>query len=120
MTAAVLFFSDLRGALTSLQLSDFIPGVLWLLWITILFVKLKGIDVRDDVTKLCYMAVVLSFGCLLLIALPTMWGSRRTPLENVILAGFFIGAAHVRWILVRNSGGTQAVSSKSKDGVKAK
>lgn len=120
MTAAVLFFSDLRGALGSLQLADFIPAALWLLWITVLFVKLKGIDVRDDVTKLCYMAVVLTFGCALLIALPTMWGSYRTPLENILLAGLFIGAAHFRWILAGSAGAAQAVSSKNKGGPKSK
>ncbi len=120
MTALVPFFSDLSSALKSLQFSDFIPTILWLLWITILFIKLKGIDLRDDLTKLCYMVVVLAFGCLLLIALPAIWGSYRSPLENVLLAGLFIAAAHFRWILASGTGGQQTVTSKRKGDVKAK
>lgn len=120
MTVLAPFFNDLSSALKSLQFADFIPTILWMLWITILFIKLKGIDLRDDLTKLCYMVVVSAFGGLLLIALPTVWGSYRTPLENVLLAGLFIAAGYFRWILAGGTSGPQIVTSKSKSDVKAK
>ena len=120
MTVLVPFFNDLSSALKSLQFADFIPTILWMLWISLLFIKLKGIDLRDDLTKLCYMVVVSAFGGLLLIALPTVWGSYRTPLENVLLAGLFIAAAHFRWTLAGGTAGPQTVTSKSKGDVKAK
>ena len=114
MTFMALFLSDFRVALMSLQVLDFLPAVLWMLWIAILVLKLKGIDGRDDVTKLSYIAVVAAIGCLLLIALPTMWGSVRTPLESVLLAGFFVVAAHVRWIIGSAGNLAQTVSSRAK------
>lgn len=120
MSQSVVFFTDLKLAISSLQIDDLAPILLWACWLGILLIKLKGIDIRDDVTKICYVGVIFSIGCVMLIGLPVLWGDRRSPLESVLLGGFFIAAAYCRWILASSPSQFYTSAMKSSEQTKSK
>jgi hypothetical protein len=117
MSELGLFIADLRLAFTSFQLSDFAPFILWSCWLLVLFTSLKGVDTRDDIVRLNYIAVIAAMGCALLVVLPTIWGEFKGSLESLLLAVLFVVSAQIRWIIAVPSGSAiqvRAVNSKNK------
>jgi len=111
-----MVLADLKSVVADLRPHHFAPIVLWGFWFIALFTSLKGVDRRDDITQIGYVAVILALGVILLIALPTVWKWQRTPRESSILIVFFILAARARWIIAGAKDPEKALAVKSTKG----
>ncbi len=113
MSPLLLILSDLKAAMAELKPLDFLPIIVWSLWIGTLIAGLKRIDLRDDVTQLSYIGVISAVGLILIAGVPAALGKPFAVRDGLILFVCFVLAARVRWLLATSSA-SQSIGITSK------
>lgn len=103
MSPVLLILSDLKAAMAELKPLDFLPFIVWTLWMGTLMAGLKRIDLRDDVTQLSYIGVISALGLILIAGVPAALGKPFAVRDGLILFVCFVLAARVRWLLATSS-----------------
>jgi len=103
LSPLLLILSDVKAAMAELKPLDFLPFIVWGLWIGTLMAGLKRIDLRDDVTQLSYIGAISALGLILIAGVPTALGKPFAVREGLILFVCFVLAARVRWLLATSS-----------------
>jgi hypothetical protein len=113
LSPLLLILSDLKAAMAELKPLDFLPIIVWSLWIGTLMAGLKRIDLRDDVTQLSYIGVISAVGLILIAGVPAALGKPFAVRDGLILFVCFVLAARVRWLLATSSA-SQSIGITSK------
>jgi hypothetical protein len=113
LSPALLILSDMKAMMTELRPLDFLPPIVWSLWIVGLMAGLKRIDLRDDVTQVSYIGVMSALGLILIAGIPAALGKPYSLREGLILFVCFMIAARVRWLLAA-SDPNQSIAIKLK------
>jgi hypothetical protein len=113
LSPLLLILSDLKAAMAEVKPLDFLPIIVWSLWIGALMAGLKRVDLRDDVTQLSYIGVISALGLILIAGVPTALGKPFAVRDGLILFVCFVLAARVRWLLATSSA-SQAIAIPAK------
>lgn len=108
--------ADLRSVLAGLRPGDFGPMIFGLLWLVILFVGLKGVDRRDEVTEFTYPAVMVALGTTFMLGLPLASNSSHSPLGIFLFVSALYALSSLRWILFKNKLQSAQASKQSSAG----
>ena len=92
---------DLKGIFADFRPHDFGTFVFWALWIWIVFASLKGVDRRDELAQVTYMAVVSAFGVLFILVFPLGRPPTYSPHGQIILFGALLLIPSLRWMMSR-------------------
>lgn len=96
-----LMMRDLRGIFADLRPHDFGTPFFWVMWLTIVAASLRGVDRRDEIAQITYMAFVSAFGVLFLVIFPIGHPKKYTPAGQLILFCILLLIPSVRWMLKR-------------------
>ena len=96
-----IFLTDLRSIFTDLDIRDLGRMLLWAFWFTVLLASLKGVDRRDELAQVTYMAVLAAFGVVFVLVFPIGVKSEYGPQSQLILFLMMLMVASVRWIVQR-------------------
>jgi hypothetical protein len=118
LSPLLLILSDIKAAMAELKPLDFLPIIVWSLWIGSLMAGLKRIDLRDDVTQLSYVGVISALGLILTVGVPTALGRPYSMRGALILFACFVLAARLRWMLAASEPSRAAVGKLKAAGKK--
>lgn len=96
-----LITMDLRGILRDFRPHDFGPFFFWSMWLWIVFSSLRGVDRRDELAQITYMAIVAAFGVLFLLVFPIGRSRTYTPHGQIILFSILLLVPSIRWMMRR-------------------
>lgn len=96
-----ILLSDLRAILTDFRLQDLGVPVFWGMWLSILFASLRGVDRREEITQVTYVAVVAAMGVFLLFMFPLGRKPVYSVHAQILIFLLILTAPSVRWLIKR-------------------
>lgn len=113
MSPLLLILSDIKAAMAELRPLDFLPLIVWSLWVIVLMASLKRIDLRDDLTQASYIAVISAIGLIMIAGVPFALGKPFSLRQGLVIFVCFVIAARVRWRLATSTA-SQSIAVKAK------
>lgn len=96
-----LMLMDLKGMLSDIRPHDFGPSFFWGMWFILVAASLRGIDRRDEIAQLTYMAFCSAFGVLFILVFPIGRPKNYTPTDQIIIFSMLILIPSIRWMMRR-------------------
>lgn len=113
LSPLLLILSDIKAAMAELRPLDFLPLIVWSLWVIVLMASLKRIDLRDDLTQASYIAVISAIGLIMIAGVPFALGKPFSLRQGLVIFVCFVIAARVRWRLATSTA-SQSIAVKAK------
>ena len=101
MLSLEIIMMDLRGIVSDFRPHHVGPFFFWAMWLATLFSSLRGVDRRDELAQLTYMAVLAALGVLFLFVFPLGRSKQYGPHEQIVLFSILLLIPSLRWIMVR-------------------
>jgi hypothetical protein len=113
-----VFIADLKEIFATLRFDELSPIFFVGLWLMALFASLRGIDRRDEMAHVTYVAVLLAIGIFLFYGLP--FGARNSHgrLPKLSMFIFLIILPSLRWMYQRKRTDLDDAISKSENNAK--
>jgi hypothetical protein len=96
-----LLLMDLKGMFDDIRPHDFGPSFFWAMWIVLVIASLRGIDRRDEVAQITYMAFCSAFGVLFVLVFPIGRPKNYAPTEQIIIFSMLVLIPSIRWMMRR-------------------
>ena len=96
-----LFTRDLHGMFSDIRPHDFGPAFFWIMWIAAVAASLRGVDRRDEIAQLTYMAFCSAFGVLFIMVFPIGRSKSYSSTEQVIIFSILLLIPSIRWMMRR-------------------
>ena len=96
-----LLLMDIRGLFSDLRPHDFGPPFFWTMWALIVISSLRGVDRRDEIAQVTYMAFVSAFGVVFILVFPIGRPQAYTPLTQIVLFSVLLIVPSLRWMMRR-------------------
>jgi uncharacterized membrane protein YfhO len=96
-----IIFVDIRGIFSDFRPHHVGPAFVWRMWLWIVISPLKGVDRRDELAQITYMAVVAAFGVLFLLVFPIGRPKVYSPPAQIILFLVLLVVPSIRWVIRR-------------------
>ena len=96
-----LMSKDVHGIFADLRPQDFGTPFFWTMWSIILISSLRGVDRRDEIAQITYMAFVSAFGVLFLMVFPLGHPKTYTPAGELMVFCMLILIPSIRWMMRR-------------------
>ena len=92
---------DIKGILSDFRPKDLGPFFFWGMWFAVLLSSLRGVDRRDEIAQVTYMAVVSGIGVIFLLVFPLGQHQNYTPHGQITLFLFLVMLPSLRWLMRR-------------------
>jgi hypothetical protein len=102
MLTLEIIMIDLRGILNDFRPHQFGPFFFWSMWLVIVFSSLRGVDRRDELAQLTYMAATAAFGVVFLFMLPIGRPPQYTAHDQIVLFFILLIVPSLRWMVRRH------------------
>ena len=97
-TLVAIFREDVMSMWLSIKIADFALPALFIIWMVLVLIPLRGFDLRDRVAQSVYSLFCASAGVILVIALPSQYVKIFTSFNGQVLAVAVMAClAALRW-----------------------
>ena len=93
--------ADLKALLLDFRLQDIGGMVFWGLWIFAVLASLRGVDRRDEIAHVTYMAVLMALGVVLILELPFKMKADYGPIGKLLIISILLLVPSLRWLFVK-------------------
>jgi hypothetical protein len=97
-----LILMDIRGIFADIRPHDLGPFFFWGLWVLVVFSSLRGVDRRDELAQVTFMAMTAAFGVLYVMVFPIGKAQNSSPQKQIILFSVLILVPSIRWMMKRS------------------
>lgn len=102
MLSLEIILMDLKGILNDFRPHQIGPFFFWSMWFIIVFSSLRGVDRRDELAQLTYMAVTAAFGVVFLFMLPIGRPPQYSSHDQIVLFFILLVVPSLRWMVRRD------------------
>jgi hypothetical protein len=113
-----VFIADLKEIFATLRFDELSPIFFVGLWLMVLFASLRGVDRRDEMAHVTYVAVLLAMGIFLFYGLPFGTRNSHGHLPKLSMFIFLIIVPSLRWMYQRKRTDLDDAISKSENNAK--